>query len=309
MPLRERYIADRANFLKGLNPPLDPRITAARPDLAAEHLKGVVPAAQFAKGQLYYAGASIINMKGQPDDDAMTLSQLLPGEALMVYEVVDNWAFIQSQMDDYVGYVPSKALVKGDSTANATVIAPYALALSAPDIKRPNPMALPMLSRVTILDDSHGKFIETNHGWLRPTQLLKDGDTRQADHTQIAEQFIGTPYQWGGRSWQGIDCSGLVQSALLAAGISCPRDSDMQAETVGSPLEQGQPIEQADLRRGDIVFFPGHVGIMVDETRLLHANATHMSTVIEPLAQMMQRPAAGPNYSHDHTPITGIRRL
>lgn len=104
------------------------------------------------------------------------------------------------------------------------------------------------------------------------------------DPVDFAERFVDMIYVWGGRGGSGIDCSGLVQRAMAAVGVAALRDSDMQRDTLGMVLP-----EDATLQRGDIIFFPGHVGLMVDAAHLLHATRYHQKTVIEPLDQVTAR--------------------
>jgi cell wall-associated NlpC family hydrolase len=118
------------------------------------------------------------------------------------------------------------------------------------------------------------------------------------DFVAVAERFLCAPYLWGGKSVAGIDCSGLVQVACTMAGIAAPRDTDMQERELGTRLAG---IEA--LARGDLVFWKGHVGIMLDGARLLHANAHHMMTAVEPLAEAVARIASR------GSSVTSIRRI
>ncbi|MGB0498409.1 MAG: C40 family peptidase, partial [Rubricella sp.] len=176
------------------------------------------------------------------------------------------------------------------------VIRPLALVYAEPDLKGRPIDALPFLARVSILGQS-GRWLETEAGWV-PGRHLSEAAPAVADWVSVAERFEGAPYLWGGRSTLGIDCSALVQLSLMAAGRDCPRDSDMQA-ALGSAVS-----EDAPLRRGDLVFWKGHVGVMLDGATLLHANAFHMATVREPLNLVRDRIEA-----MGDGPVTGIRRL
>ena len=115
-------------------------------------------------------------------------------------------------------------------------------------------------------------------------QHLSEAGSAAADWAAVAERFIGVPYLWGGKTSLGLDCSGLVQVALGACGIAAPRDSDMQENAIGDTLAPG-----AALRRGDLVFWPGHVALMLDREIAIHANAFHMAVVAEPLTHAVQR--------------------
>ena len=118
----------------------------------------------------------------------------------------------------------------------------------------------------------------------------------ETDAAGVALRFLGAPYLWGGRESLGLDCSGLVQQALAACGKACPRDTDMQAGI-------GVAVAPGDLARGDLVFWKGHVGMMLDAERMVHANGHHMATVVEPLAEAIARiEAAG------YGPPTAYRR-
>jgi cell wall-associated NlpC family hydrolase len=115
-------------------------------------------------------------------------------------------------------------------------------------------------------------------GLYVPHQHLGALDANESDFVAVAERFAGTPYLWGGKTSLGIDCSGLVQVALNAAGIGCPRDSDMQEAALGRPLPES---ESKNLQRGDLIFWEGHVAIVRDSETVVHANAHHMATAVE----------------------------
>ena len=156
------------------------------------------------------------------------------------------------------------------------------------------------MAQLFCLGDRHrGRLVALASGGYVFSRHLAGPDEHAADFVAVAEQFCNVPYLWGGRTFAGLDCSGLVQTAMLAAGSACPRDSDMMEASLGTAL----PADDLKaLRRGDLVFWKGHVGIMVDEMRLLHANAHHLRVEIEPLAEAVARIAAA------GSPVTSLRR-
>lgn len=231
-----------------------------------------------------------------PDDTAEAVSQLLMGEAFAVLDVAKGWAWGYCVHDHYVGYVPADAL--GEAVDHSHIVtAATCLVFSAPDIKSPVKARWPLGARFAGVES--GGFVVCEDGYVhrRHADLI---DSREADAVAVAERFTGAPYLWGGRGAGGIDCSGLIQIALGRIGIAAPRDTDQQqAAELGVALPAGEP-----LRRGDLIFFPSHVGFMVDGERLIHANAHSMTVAIEPLADLVAR--LKPN--HDK-PIRDRRRL
>ncbi len=269
----------------------DRRLTPARPDLAAAHLEGQVEAARFVKGE---AGSLILgraSLRQLPSDGAPQDSELLRGEGVIVYERKHGWAWVQSQADSYVGYVREAALGPAAAT-DARVILPLTPFLSAPDVKSPLRDLLPLNARVK-RGAVQGDFVEVDGGFVHH-RALAPIDQVAPDFVAVAEQFSGVPYVWGGKAFQGLDCSGLIQTSLQAAGISAPRDTDMMEQALG------QTVLGAKLKRGDLVFWKGHVGVMRDGEILLHANGFHMQVTSEPLAAAAERIAA---------PVTMIKRL
>lgn len=295
-----------ANGLTGGRPPaaafhldgptraLDPRINAYRRDIADVALAGTLFAPHYAAPMPRMARASAM-MRKAPDAAAEAVSQILPGEGFAAIDVAGGWAWGYSLHDHYVGFVPAAML--GDPIAPThRVTASTALLFAGPSIKSAALATLPFGAKVAgTMDDG---FLATDSGFIHPRHVASI-DARSDDPATVAETFIGMPYLWGGRGADGIDCSGLVQAALAACGIAAPRDTDMQREALGTAL-----AEDARLRRGDIVSFPGHIGLMADESRLIHANAHWMSVVIEPLADVVAR--LKPN--HDR-PILSCRRI
>jgi hypothetical protein len=259
----------------------DKRVTPARPDLAASWLKDKVDALDYAEGEAATVIASCASLRAEPSDDAPQDSELLFGETVAVYERADGWAWVQADNDRYVGYVHEDVL-DDIPEADARVIVPAAPLLSAPDVKAPLNGLMPMGAQFT-RGETVGDYIEFGEGGFVYAAHIAALDFRAPDFVAVAERFLNAPYVWGGKSVSGIDCSGLVQVAVQAAGKECPRDTDMQANGLGNPVALTQ------VRRGDLVFWKGHVGVMLDGTRLLHANAFHMMVAVEPLADAIAR--------------------
>ena len=234
---------------------------------------------------------SLAPLRREPSDAAPLDSEALRGELVTVFETnVNGWAWGQLAGDRYVGWIPLSALAEPGSAPTHKVSALRTFAFSKPDIKSPPLAALPLGACVTVTgeaEDRNAKYSLIEPEGAVVVQHLAPLDQASSDWTAIAERFLGVPYLWGGKSSLGIDCSGLVQVALGACGIAAPRDSDMQAETIGKalPLNDGLP----HLQRGDFVFWDGHVAIMRDATTLVHATGHRLEVVIEPLADLVQR--------------------
>jgi len=275
----------------------DRRLTPVRADLAAAHLRGQVEAQRYAEGRAMQVIEASAPLRRAPQADAPLETEALHGESVMVYDEAEGWAWAQLDRDLYVGYLPLAAL---GATASPThkVAALRTHAYPGPSIKVSPRMALSLGARLTIVrrDGDFAVIEDGLHLWARH---LAELGSREPDFVAVAERFLETPYLWGGRTSEGIDCSGLVQTALAAAGIAAPRDSDMLEASLGAPI----PIDGA-LTRGDLVFWRGHVGIMRDDATLLHANGWHMKVVSEKLAEARARIAASAGGE-----ITSVRRL
>lgn len=261
----------------------DPRLTPARPDLAAAHLAGEVEAQRYVEGRPMHLAAELADLRTAPSQEASVASQVLHGETLTLYEEHDGWGWVQLATDDYVGYVPLSALAEGEARASHRVTANRTFVYPRPDIKVPILRALPLGATVKLAgaDRNFGRLWDG--GFVIALHLMCL-DEEAEDFVSVAEGFRGAPYLWGGKSILGIDCSGLVQVALGQAGIAAPRDTDLQQRALGEALPPG-----ATLERGDLVFWNGHVGIMRDPETLLHANAHHMLVASEPLATVRSR--------------------
>jgi cell wall-associated NlpC family hydrolase len=264
----------------------DPRLTPVRCDLAAAHLRGSAKAARYVEGRPMHVRAGLADLHRMPSVSAAIDTQALYGEDVMLYEERDGWAWVQLAADQYVGYLPAETLAEGMAQATHRILANRSHVYALADIKAPPLTSLPLGARVKVKVDE-GAFARLEEGGFLLASHLRSIDEKASDFVAVAEGFLGSPYLWGGKSSLGIDCSGLVQIALAAAGIAAPRDTDLQEGALGSTVPISAKLEH--LRRGDLVFWKGHVGIMRDAHELLHANAHHMSVASEPLAVVRDR--------------------
>jgi hypothetical protein len=256
----------------------DPRLTPARPDLAAKYLEGKVKAARFVAGEVFEISDAIAPLREKPSADAMLLTQALKGERVTIYDRNgEGFAWGQLNSDGYVGWLPDRMLAKPIGEPMHKITALRTFAFPGPSIKLP-PIDTLLMGTTLAVTREDGAFAVTREGWYLPRPHVGSIDHYADDFVAVAEQFAGTPYLWGGKSGLGIDCSGLVQISLNAAGTGCPRDSDMQQDGLGRELS---PAEARKLQRGDLIFWKGHVAIVRNATTIVHANAHHMATTIE----------------------------
>ena len=279
---------------------LDPRLTPARGDLAAANLRGQVEAERFVEGERFTVASELVDLKRTPRPDAPLDTQLIFGEVVTLYDEDDGWAWVQAARDGYVGYVPFGGLVRGGVAPTHRVVVERTFIYPAADMKTPIIGAIPLGGDVGVVTTSGAFSRLASHGFVFSAHLALH-DSVVPDFVAVAEGLAGTPYLWGGKTSLGIDCSGLVQAATTVAGASLPRDTDLQA-AVGQPLSFDKDLAQ--LHRGDLVFWRGHVGIMRDAEMLLHANAYHMFVASEPLQTARERILAS-----NGSDITTIRRL
>jgi cell wall-associated NlpC family hydrolase len=265
----------------------DPRLTPARLDLAAKELEGQVNAARYADGERREVVDVQAPLRRAPSHDAPLDTEALMGERVTIYDTnEEGWAWGQLEDDRYVGWLPASALAAPGPTPTHRVVALRALIFPGPSIKLP-PLASPPLGARLAIVRSEERFAVTASGGYVPARHLAPIEENDTDFVAVAERFVGVPYLWGGKTSLGLDCSGLVQVALNACGVPCPRDSDMQEIGLGKPITTGADF--TNLRRGDLVFWKGHVAIGRDEKTLVHANAFHMAVAIERTADAVAR--------------------
>jgi cell wall-associated NlpC family hydrolase len=279
----------------------DPRLTPARPDLAAACLRGQVAADAYVEGRALHVCVGTADLRHAPAPDAPLDTQALFGEDVMLYEDHEGWGWVQLARDGYVGYMSMAALVEGRIKPTHRVTVNRSFVYPGPDLKFSARDALPLGAAVRVRA-TKGGFAQIDDGaFVFSAHLLPSGENQQG-FVAVAERLLHAPYLWGGKTSLGIDCSGLVQISLGAAGIDAPRDTDLQEQALGLPIAADPDL--AGLRRGDLVFWRGHVGIMRDETTLLHANAHHMLVASEPLRIARDRTLAKTSQ-----PISAIKRL
>lgn len=265
----------------------DRRLNAYRADLADEALRGTVQAERYVTGTPARVVQPVAALRPRPDSAAGIDTELLFGESVRVLDRANGWAWVKSDFDGYVGYLPEATLLSTGGEAAHVVAVPRTFAYSGPDLKTPAAFSLSLGSRLTITGESETRgtrYLTLEGGQsVVAGHCLPVGTRASDDYVSVASRFIETPYLWGGRSGFGLDCSALVQLAMMMTGRAAPRDSDMQAANLG------EPITRENLRRGDLVFWKGHVAIMEDEKTILHANGHTMSVAREGLDAAIER--------------------
>lgn len=279
----------------------DPRITPARGDLAAKHLQGKVQAARYVEGRVFEIIAPQAPLRVEPWPDAALLTEALKGERVTIYdETEEGWAWGQLATDLYVGWLPASALAGPGAPPTHKVAALRTLVFPGPSIKLPPVEALPLGAKIAIARIESRLAVTVAGGYVPAAHLQPIGEFA-SDFVAVAERFLGVPYLWGGKTALGLDCSGLVQVALTACRIACPRDSDMQEAALGTPAMVAR--DHSDLKRGDLIFWKGHVAVVRDRHSLIHANAFHMAVAVEPLGEAIARIGAS------ESEVTGVRRI
>ena len=278
---------------------LDPRIHAYLPEIADIRLRGQVDAKLFVEGSPGRIALPAAPLRRRPAHEAPYDSQLLLGERVRVFgDGGDGWSWLQNEADDYVGFVRRDAVGPDDPVPTHRVTALRTFVYPGPDVKLPPTATLSIGSLIALageVETRGTRFLLAARGTraIVAAHVASLAAPAEPDYVAVAERFLSTPYLWGGRTSIGLDCSALVQLSLAAAGIACPRDSDMQSERLGVAVEGGVA---GALRRGDLVFWRGHVAILTAPDRVVHASGHHMTVVTEPLAEAVSRIAetAGP---------------
>ena len=278
---------------------IDKRLNALRPDIADARLARMAQGARLVEGDIKQIEVPLLSLYGEPRFDARLDTQGLMGERVRVFDSQEGWAWLQLETDGYVGYASLDDLAPPQSTPTHRVAVPSTFMFPGPDIKSQPVVTLTMNARVQVIGGDE-KFAHLANGRFIVARHLKPVSESEPDFVAVAEAYLHVPYLWGGKSVLGIDCSGLVQLALEASGRVSPRDADMQEVQLGDALPKD---DLGNLRRGDLVFWDGHVGIMTDHRMLLHANGHFMQVTHEPLLPAVERIA------RRHSPVTAIRRL
>jgi cell wall-associated NlpC family hydrolase len=282
---------------------LDARLNAYRPDLADARLRGKVEAERFVEGHRARVATPTLDLRARPQPLAGIDTQLLCGETVLVFEEREGWAWVQAERDNYVGYAAVSALEAPETAPTHIVVAQRTFVYPGPELKLPPTACHSMGATLAVTGFTENRG--ARYALLASGEALIAGhlaalDWRADDYVAVADTFLHTPYLWGGTSAFGLDCSGIIQLAMRMTGRSVQRDTDMQAGTIGEPIEPARDL--AGLQRGDLVFWKGHVGIMQNAEKLLHANGHTMDVASEPLTEAVERIA--PLYGRP----TGFRR-
>lgn len=263
---------------------VDPRVTPVRGDLAASHLRERIKAPRYAAGVRVQAARPTTGIHREPSFSSEQMNQLLLGEIAVIYDVQGDWGWGQSLHDDYVGWMALSGMSFEVLEPSRRIRALRSIIYSEPDLRAPALMSAPMNARIALSGgESEGAFLPVERGgWIVASHVV-DVAHEGGDHVAIALSLLGAPYLWGGRCSLGIDCSGLVQTALGGVGQVCSRDTDMQFASLGRGLAAGERPA-----RGDFVFWKDHVAILTDERNAVHADAVSMSVVIESLSRISE---------------------
>ena len=259
----------------------DTRITPIRRDLASTAYKAIVKRKKYVTAKLATVKSTFTPLYSNKGSKLST--QLLYGEECDVFETKNGWSWIQSRRDNYVGYTPTINLTRKIYKPNSKVISLRTVIYTKPDIKSVTKGYLSFNSLVEVIK-IRGKYsLIKNLGWCPSLDLVKIKSSK-FNHIDLSKQYLDTPYLWGGRDSMGIDCSGLVQNLHQINNRPFPRDTDMQELFVTNEVKY-----EKDLKAGDLVFWKGHVAMMIDNSNIIHANAFHMKTAIEPLSKAKKR--------------------
>ncbi|MBX3597788.1 MAG: C40 family peptidase [Rhizobiaceae bacterium] len=266
---------------------LDPRLNAIRPDVADARLEGIIEVPRYVEGRRAFVRAPVADLKRKPSETAGIDTQLIYGAPVLLFCEEDGWAWVQSEQDSYVGYMAADVLAEAQERPTHRVSVPRTFAYPGPDLKLPRHSVLSIGSTVAIVERVEARgtlYAITADGEALVDRHLQPIGTVANDYVSVAELFLNTPYLWGGTSGFGIDCSGLVQTAMAMAGEYVLRDTDLQEATVGDLIDPA-----SGLQRGDLVFWKGHVAILTDPDTIIHANGHTMLVSHEPLLEAIDR--------------------
>lgn len=250
--------------------------------VAHDSLKDKVEGVSFVSGLEKQIIEPVVGLHKEPNGPMDR--QLVYGDRFLELDQDHNTGFSFGQMlsDQYVGYVKTHALGNIGPTTHK-VRALNAHIYPKANIKTVPVMTIPLGAKLNVMDNENG-FVQLSSGGFVPVQAVTLIADYEHDPIDVAKKFLNVAYLWGGDSYCGIDCSGLIQAAFSGCGIFSPRDSDMQEKELGSLLP-----DDAVLQTNDLVFWPGHVGMMIDAQNIIHANAHHMRVTIEPLTKVSNR--------------------
>lgn len=282
---------------------LDPRLNACRPDLADVRLRGQVEAERFAEGEAAEITVPVADIRNEPRGDAGVDHQLLLGDRVRVFERAGGWSWLQADRDGYVGYVRAEELGNPGSEPTHLVVVPRSFAYPTDDLKSAPATPLSMGCAVTVTGQTERRgtvYATLSTGMSVVADHLRPVGEPARDYVAVAELLERTPYLWGGTSGFGVDCSGLIHLAMRMTGRSVLRDTDMQERSLGKAIDPGPDMKE--LRRGDLVFWKGHVAIMSDPENAIHASGRSMLVTRERIADAVARIAA------QYGPPTAFRR-
>lgn len=268
----------------------DRRLTPMTARVAHVSLRGLVEGVAFTDGEALRIVEPLVDLRGAPG--GALERQLVMGEGFVGVDRAAGHVFGFAVKDGYCGWLAETAV--GVAVEPSHWVASVGTHLySEPRVQARQALALPIGARLAVVGQA-GKFAQTTRGFVAASHLREIGDWF-SDPVAVAEGFLGTPYLWGGNSRAGLDCSGLVQVVHQACGIAVPGDADLQV-VVGREVA-------GDLRRGDLLFWRGHVALVVDAGRLIHANGFTMSVAYEGIAACIARVLAAEG------PVIARRRI
>ncbi|HML09814.1 MAG TPA: NlpC/P60 family protein [Stellaceae bacterium] len=269
---------------------LDPRIYAVREDLADITLRARVCVPRYVEGRPARVAIGLLPVRHEPRPESPLDTFFHFGEVVRVFDEADGYAWCQAARDSYVGYVDAAALDPGEGPAATHYIASLgAYRYAESDLRSPVIDFLPRHAAVAVAQAGFqcrgAAYVRLDGGGFLPESCLATAPPRSADLAAAASLYLGCPYLWAGRSFLGLDCSGLVQEAFRDLGIAAPRDTDMQRETIGKRIAIAR---LADLRRNDLIYIPGHVMICAGKGIVIHASGGEMTVRRESLAPLLR---------------------